>query len=59
MVQLLGTVTLAVGGMSYAGQFNIKVVADAQGYPDIDIFAGSAQEELYAFVEVGGPRPAD
>jgi WS/DGAT C-terminal domain len=33
MIQLLGTVTLAVGGMSYAGQFNAMVVADAQGYP--------------------------
>jgi diacylglycerol O-acyltransferase len=46
MVQLLGTVTLAVGGMSYAGQFNAMVVADAQTYPDIDIFTRCAQEEL-------------
>lgn len=32
MVQLLGTVTLAIGGMSYAGQFNAMVVADAKSY---------------------------
>jgi hypothetical protein len=52
MVQLLGTVTLAVGGMSYAGQFNAMVVADAQGYPDIDIFTRCAQEELRTLAEV-------
>jgi diacylglycerol O-acyltransferase len=46
MVQLLGTVTLAVGGMSYAGQFNVMVVADAQTYPDLDAFTCSAQQEL-------------
>jgi diacylglycerol O-acyltransferase / wax synthase len=46
MVQLLGTVTLAVGGLSYAGLFNAMVVADAQTYPDIDIFTRCAQQEL-------------
>jgi diacylglycerol O-acyltransferase / wax synthase len=51
MVQLLGTVTLAIGGMSYAGQFNAMVVADAQGYPDIDIFTRCAQEELRTLAE--------
>jgi diacylglycerol O-acyltransferase len=50
MVQLLGTVTLAVGGMSYAGQFNAMVVADAQTYPDIEIFTRCAQEELRTLV---------
>lgn len=48
MIQLLGTVTLAVGGMSYAGQFNVMAVADAQGYPDIGIFARGVHEELRA-----------
>jgi WS/DGAT/MGAT family acyltransferase len=55
MVQLLGTVTLAVGGMSYAGQFNAMVVADGQGYPDIDIFTRCAQEELRTLAEVSRP----
>jgi WS/DGAT C-terminal domain len=55
MVQLLRTVTLAVGGMSYAGQFNAMVVADAQGYPDIDIFTRCAQQELRTLAEVLRP----
>jgi diacylglycerol O-acyltransferase len=55
MVQLLGTVTLAIGGMSYTGQFNAMVVADAQSYPDIDIFTHSAQEELRTLAEVSRP----
>jgi diacylglycerol O-acyltransferase len=52
MVQLLATVTLAIGGMSYAGQFSAMVVADAQSYPDIDIFTRRAQEELRILAEV-------
>lgn len=52
MVQLLGTVTLAIGGMSYAGQFNAMVVADAKSYPDIDTFTRCAQEELCTLAEV-------
>jgi hypothetical protein len=55
MVQLLGTVTLALGGMSYAGQFNAMVVADAQTYPDIDIFTRSAKEELRTLVAESRP----
>jgi diacylglycerol O-acyltransferase / wax synthase len=55
MLQLLGTVTLAVGGMSYAGQFNAMVVADAQTHPDIDIFTRSAQEELHVLAAEARP----
>ena len=46
MVQLIGTVSLAVGAMSYAGQFNIMVVADRDSCPDLGIFAVGLQKEL-------------
>jgi hypothetical protein len=55
MIQLLGTVTLAVGGMSYAGQFNVMAVADAQGYPDIGTFARGVHEELRALNDAVRP----
>ena len=48
MVQLIGKVSLAVGAMSYAGQFNIMVVADRDAYPDLDIFVAGVQDELRA-----------
>ena len=34
--------------MSYAGQFNITVIADRDAYPDLDIFVAGVQEELQA-----------
>jgi WS/DGAT/MGAT family acyltransferase len=48
MVQLIGKVSLAVGAISYAGQFNIMVVADRDAYPDADIFVAGVQDELRA-----------
>jgi diacylglycerol O-acyltransferase len=48
MVQLIGKVSLAVGAMSYAGQFNLMAIADNDAYPDIDVFAASAEDELRA-----------
>jgi amidase len=35
-------------GMSYAGQFDIMVVADQDAYPDFDVFVASAEDELLA-----------
>ena len=32
--------------MSYAGQFNITVIADRDAYPDLDIFVAGVQDEL-------------
>ena len=43
MVPLIGKVSLAVGAMSYAGQFNIMAIADKDAYPDIDVFTASAE----------------
>jgi hypothetical protein len=34
--------------MSYAGQFNITVIADRDTYSDLDIFVAGVQDELQA-----------
>jgi diacylglycerol O-acyltransferase / wax synthase len=36
LLNLIGNVSFSVGAMSYAGQFNTMVVADGEGYPDLD-----------------------
>lgn len=51
LLNLLGTQSLGVGALSYAGQFNIMAVADADAYPDLDIFAASVREDLRLLVE--------
>jgi diacylglycerol O-acyltransferase / wax synthase len=58
LLNLLGTESLGVGALSYAGQFNIMAVADKDAYPDIDVFAASAREDLRLLVEsaAGVPR---
>jgi hypothetical protein len=63
LLNLVGNESLGVGALSYAGQFNIMVVGDADAYPDIDVFAASAGEELRVLVEStarvrGGRSPA-
>ena len=37
-----------MGALSYAGQFNITVVADLDAVPDLDLFTDIAQAELQA-----------
>lgn len=46
LLPLIGNVSLGVGAMSYAGQFNIMAVADKDSYPDLDIFIAGARKEL-------------
>jgi hypothetical protein len=48
LVNLLGTESLGVGALSYAGQFNVMAVADAEAYPDLDVFADSLRDDLRA-----------
>jgi diacylglycerol O-acyltransferase / wax synthase len=48
LVQLLGTVSLAVGALSYAGQLAITALADRDGYPDLGVFADGVRHELGA-----------
>ena len=46
LVNLVGNVSLGVGGLSCAGQFNVMAVGDADTYPDLDVFADGAREEI-------------
>ena len=46
LAPLIGKVSLTVAAMSYAGQFNITVIADRDAYPDLDIFVAGVQDEL-------------
>ena len=48
LVNLLGTVSLGVGALSYAATFNIMVVADADAYPDLEAFANGVRDDLGA-----------
>jgi diacylglycerol O-acyltransferase len=58
LLNLLGTESLGVGAMSYAGQFNIMVVGDADTYPDIDVFATGANDEFRALLAQADQAPA-
>jgi diacylglycerol O-acyltransferase / wax synthase len=48
LVNLIGTVSLGVAALSYAGTFNITIVADADTYPDLEEFARGARTALEA-----------
>ena len=48
VLPLIAKVSLGVGGLSYAGQFNIMAVADRMICPDLEVFASSARSELQA-----------
>jgi WS/DGAT/MGAT family acyltransferase len=58
LLNLVGNESLGLGALSYAGQFNIMAVADKAAYPDIDVFAASARDDLGLLVEsaAGVPR---
>jgi WS/DGAT/MGAT family acyltransferase len=56
VVPIWGNVSLGVGALSYAGQFNITAVADRAACPDLEVFAQGASrslETLAASVLVG------
>jgi hypothetical protein len=48
VLPLIANEPLGVGALSYAGGFNIGVVADRDAYPDLDVFAAGVREELHA-----------
>jgi hypothetical protein len=48
VLPLIAKVSLAVGALSYAGEFNIMAVADRDICPDLDTFVTSARNELEA-----------
>jgi len=47
LLPLIGRVSLGVGALSYAGQLNLGVVADKDGYPDLEVFCASMHEGLH------------
>jgi WS/DGAT/MGAT family acyltransferase len=56
VVPLIGNVTLGVGALSYAGQFNITAVADLDACPDVAIFADGVRHALRSLATI---RPAN
>jgi WS/DGAT/MGAT family acyltransferase len=48
VVPLTGNLTLGVGALSYAGQFNITAVADRDACPDVEVFADGVRDALRA-----------
>jgi hypothetical protein len=46
VLPLMGTVSLGVGALSYAGQFNVAVIADLDAFPDLGVFAAAMEHEL-------------
>ncbi|MFF8843358.1 wax ester/triacylglycerol synthase family O-acyltransferase [Streptomyces sp. NPDC015127] len=48
VVPIIGNVTLGIAALTYAGQFNVSVVADAKACPDVDVFAESLRNSLEA-----------
>jgi diacylglycerol O-acyltransferase / wax synthase len=46
VVPIMGNVSLGIGALSYAGQFNITVVADRDGCPDAEVFVEGVRAAL-------------
>ena len=58
VLPLIANEPLGVGALSYAGAFNIGVVADRDAYPDLDVFVAGAREELDTLGVPTHPMPA-
>jgi len=51
LVPLTGNVTVGIGALSYADQFNITVVTDEDACPDIGVFAQGLRDALRSLAE--------
>jgi hypothetical protein len=58
IVPLTGNVALGVGALSYAGQFNVTVVADGDACPDIEVLAAGVRDALHTLAASAGVRRA-
>jgi len=59
ILPLIRKVSLGVGALSYAGQFNITAVADRDSYPDLEVFAAGVREDLGTLTAtIAGPARA-
>jgi diacylglycerol O-acyltransferase len=57
VVPLMANVSVGVGALSYAGQFNLTAVADKELCPDLEVFADGARRSLEALAaSVGRPN---
>ena len=50
VVPLIGNVSLGVGALSYADQFNITTVADLDECPDVEVFVQGMRDALGSLV---------
>jgi diacylglycerol O-acyltransferase / wax synthase len=51
VVPIMGNVSLGVGALSYAGQFNITAVGDREFCPDIEVFVEGVRRSLDALAD--------
>jgi WS/DGAT/MGAT family acyltransferase len=51
VVPIMGNVSLGVGALSYAGQFNLTAVADRELCPDLDVFAQGMRRSLHELAD--------
>jgi diacylglycerol O-acyltransferase / wax synthase len=51
VVPLLGNISVGVGALSYAGQFNITTVADLDACPDLEVFVKGMRGSLDALAD--------
>jgi diacylglycerol O-acyltransferase / wax synthase len=58
VLPLIGKVSLGVGALSYAGQFNITAVADQDAHTDLDVFAAGIRDELRTLTLSAGSHEA-
>ncbi|MGA7273004.1 MAG: WS/DGAT domain-containing protein [Acidimicrobiia bacterium] len=47
VVPLIGNTAIGVGALSYAGHFNLTVVADHDACPDLDVFVEGLRDTLH------------
>ena len=57
VLPLIANEPLGVGALSYAGAFNIGVVADRDTCPDLDVFTAGMRDELHALGLRSSPEP--
>jgi diacylglycerol O-acyltransferase len=48
VVPIMANVSVGIGALSYAGQFNITAVADREACPDLEVFAAGVRRSLDA-----------
>jgi diacylglycerol O-acyltransferase len=47
IVPITANISIGVGALSYAGQFNVTVVADRDLCPDLEVFVAGLQRSLH------------